>query len=59
MQVSKESLTTLRTVLDTLERDVSPVWVRTSADVLESLARQLKAESTEAANPATTIPAPR
>jgi hypothetical protein len=51
MKVSAESIATLRTVIDTLDRDVSAVWVRTSADVLESLARQLKAEATESSTP--------
>lgn len=55
MNASAEFLSTLRAVLETLEKDVSPVWLRTSASVLETLANQLKAEATEAANPRQTI----
>jgi len=55
MSASKEFLATLRAVLETLELDVSPVWLRTSATVLEALAIQLKAEATESANPRQTI----
>jgi hypothetical protein len=51
MKVSPEAIATLRAVLDTLECDVKPIWVRTSASVLETLANQLKAEATESATP--------
>jgi len=57
MKVSPEAIATLRAVLDTLECDVRPIWVRTSASVLETLANQLKAEATDAATPQqTTLP---
>jgi hypothetical protein len=55
MNVSKESIDTLRIVLDTLERDVSPVWVITSAEVLQTLARQLSTEAAVAADKAATV----